>query len=78
MESNLFFQIIMHPQYDSSLVHNDIALIEIANPITFKSDNKVAPACLPPPEAEYYPGTMVTVTGWGTLSSGKLRNSNFI
>ena len=66
----------MHPGYDSKTLENDIALIQLVNTITFYSNNKVAPACLPLPGATYSPGTMVTVSGWGTLYSGKICNDN--
>ena len=62
----------MHPGYDSKTLENDIALIQLVNTITFYSNNKVAPACLPLAGAIYSQGTMATVTGWGTLYSGKI------
>ncbi|XP_066973552.1 trypsin-1-like [Macrobrachium rosenbergii] len=61
--------IYRHPQYNISTFDNDLALLKLSQPITFQSDNKIAPICLPPPDL-LYENVNATVTGWGTLSSG--------
>jgi len=43
---------------------NDIALLELASPITFSPE--VSPACLPEADTDYT-GKMATVSGWGRL-----------
>jgi len=63
------FQTIQHPQYSSRTLNNDIALVQLASPITFNSDNKVAPVCLPPP-TQLFSDVNAIITGWGTLTSG--------
>ncbi|XP_050700372.1 ovochymase-1-like [Eriocheir sinensis] len=62
-------QVISHPSYSSSTYDNDIALLKLAQPLTFQNDNKVAPVCLPTP-GELYEAVDATITGWGTLASG--------
>ena len=63
----------MHPQFNSRLIQNDIALLQLNSPIDFASfDNKVAPICLPfYSKAPTYVGKMATVIGWGTTSYSK-------
>ena len=65
------FQIFMHPDYNSYTLENEIGLILLADPISFTSDNKVAPVCLPPADASHDEGIIATVTGWGALYTGK-------
>ncbi|XP_042229941.1 trypsin-like, partial [Homarus americanus] len=62
-------QIIVHPSYNRNTYDNDIALLKLTNPITFTSDNKIAPVCFPT-SGELYSNVDATVTGWGTLTSG--------
>lgn len=46
--------------------HNDIALIELENDVTF--NNNVRPICLPSDDLKQFPtGTQCVATGWGTL-----------
>ncbi|KAK8399315.1 hypothetical protein O3P69_003434 [Scylla paramamosain] len=60
---------IRHPNYSSSTLNNDLALLQLAERIVFPSNNKVAPVCLPEPD-NLYEDVDAIVTGWGTLSSG--------
>ncbi|CAL4122433.1 unnamed protein product, partial [Meganyctiphanes norvegica] len=62
-------QIIRHPDYKSSTMQNDVALLRLAQPLTFGGDNKIAPIC-PPEAGNLYSSIDATVTGWGTISSG--------
>lgn len=62
-------QVIRHASYSSSTLDNDIALLKLATPITF-ANNKIAPVCLATP-GNLYADVDATITGWGTLSSGK-------
>ena len=59
----------MHSNYDPVTLDYDIALIKLTTPLTFESDNKIAPVCLPP-SGSLYVGVDAIVTGWGALSSG--------
>merc|ERR1719447_1479781 len=62
-------QILMNPNYDSSTLQNDVALIKLARALTFDANNNVAPVC-PPDENNQYENVNAIVTGWGTLASG--------
>ncbi|XP_050721230.1 ovochymase-2-like isoform X1 [Eriocheir sinensis] len=62
-------QAIRHPSYSSQALDNDIALLQLAEPITFPSNNKIAPVCLATPD-NLYEAVQATITGWGTLKSG--------
>ncbi|XP_064100784.1 transmembrane protease serine 9-like [Macrobrachium nipponense] len=61
--------IIVHSQYDSTTLDNDMALLKLSSPISFPLDNKIAPVCLPDPNNDYA-NVDAIVTGWGTTSSG--------
>ncbi|XP_064101024.1 serine proteinase stubble-like [Macrobrachium nipponense] len=60
---------IVHPQYNSATLDNDMGLIKLAYAVTFPADNKIAPVCLPDPGNDYA-NVNATVTGWGTTTSG--------
>ncbi|XP_064099771.1 transmembrane protease serine 9-like [Macrobrachium nipponense] len=60
---------IVHPQYNSNTLDNDMALIKLESAVTFPADNKIAPVCLPDP-GNAYANVNATVTGWGTTASG--------
>jgi secreted trypsin-like serine protease len=60
-------EIIIHENYDTVTVDNDIALLKLHEPVSF--DDKLSPVCLPPASnAPNYRGATSTVTGWGVLS----------
>jgi len=61
-------KIIMHPNYDSSTISNDICLLHLSESLEFT--DWVQPLALPQMLQETDAGTMCTVTGWGTLSEG--------
>lgn len=63
-------QVIIHEEYNRRTLDNDIALVQLAEPIVFPSNNTIAPVCLPTP-GNLYENVLATITGWGTLSSGK-------
>ncbi|CAF1112549.1 unnamed protein product [Rotaria sordida] len=59
---------VVHPQYDSRNIRNDIAVFKISNTdITFT--DYIMPACFPA-ATDTYEGRMGVAMGWGTLSSG--------
>jgi len=61
-------RIVMHPDYSSWTVENDICLLELEHAATMGSH--VSTISLPSANEEYTEGTMCTVTGWGTTSEG--------
>merc|ERR1712117_278502 len=63
-------KITLHPDYNSRTVDNDIALLELAEDLTFT--DKIKPACLPSSEAKDYSGSASTISGWGgTIGYGR-------
>ncbi|KAG7175673.1 Proclotting enzyme-like 12 [Homarus americanus] len=59
--------IIIHGQYSSSTMINDIALLKLSTPLQVNAT--VMPVCLPPRRRKYS-WKNATVTGWGTTSYG--------
>uniref|UniRef100_A0A3Q1GSH9 pancreatic elastase II n=1 Tax=Acanthochromis polyacanthus TaxID=80966 RepID=A0A3Q1GSH9_9TELE len=61
-------KIIIHENYDSKKIRNDIALIKLSTPVKFS--NTIMPACLPS-SGEILPhGAPCYVTGWGRMWTG--------
>jgi len=60
-------RLIPHPKYDNSSYDNDIAIIELATPITFGPN--VSPVTLPASGTDPADGTVVTAIGWGRTST---------
>jgi len=58
----------MHENYGPITSYNDISLIFLDQPLTF--NEWVAPVNLPPAGFDPPAGTITTVSGWGTTSSG--------
>lgn len=63
-----------HHEFSRNGFYNDIALLKLKHPITYSE--YINPVCLPTPglKANSLVGYMGTVTGWGTLSYGKVNN----
>merc|ERR1711887_48581 len=59
----------LHPQYDSWTITNDICILDLAESADFSS-SVIDSISLPYDGEEYSSGTMCTVSGWGTSSSG--------
>lgn len=59
---------VVHPKYNFYTYENDLALVQLDQPIQFPPH--VAPICLPPDNIELL-GRNATVTGWGRLNEGK-------
>ncbi|XP_076061281.1 trypsin-1-like [Oratosquilla oratoria] len=59
----------VHENYNSNTFDNDIAIIELEEPIDFPSNNKIAPVCMPDTTTDYS-NVEAIVSGWGTTSSG--------
>lgn len=58
---------IVHPHYNFFTYENDLALVQLEEPITFQPH--ISPICLPKGDMELV-GKNTTVTGWGRLSEG--------
>ncbi|XP_037795683.1 trypsin-1-like [Penaeus monodon] len=61
-------QIIMHPQYNSANINNDIALIRVSSPVNLDLPG-IMPVCLPS-STDNFENKNGIVTGWGTLTHG--------
>ncbi|XP_047500412.1 trypsin-1-like isoform X2 [Penaeus chinensis] len=61
-------EIIMHPQYDSNTIDNDIALIRVSSPVNLDLLG-IMPVCLPS-STDSFANKNGIVTGWGTLTHG--------
>merc|ERR1712110_151424 len=53
----------MHPDYNKKTMDNDIAVLELADELTFT--DKIKPACLPSSATKDFSGTGSTISGWG-------------
>jgi len=56
-----------NPDYDSSSLDGDVCLLKVDKPFEFSDE--VGPITLDT-NLDYEPGTLFTVTGWGTTSAG--------
>ena len=60
---------MLHEQYDSWTITNDICLLELESSADFSS-SVIDKIMLPSDGEEYTAGTTCTVSGWGTTSEG--------
>uniref|UniRef100_I3J1A8 pancreatic elastase II n=1 Tax=Oreochromis niloticus TaxID=8128 RepID=I3J1A8_ORENI len=60
--------IVVHPNWDSYNIRNDIALIKLSSPV--QNTNAISPACLPTSGETLANGAPCYVTGWGRLWTG--------
>ncbi|XP_041850067.1 ST14 transmembrane serine protease matriptase a [Melanotaenia boesemani] len=61
-------QIIPHPYYNAYTFDNDIALMELDNPVAYS--DRIKPICLPAPQHDFPFGESVWITGWGATREG--------
>ena len=61
--------ILLHEEYDSWTVENDICLLELESKADFSSP-AIAAINLPEAGQEYQPGTECSVSGWGQIEGG--------
>ncbi|CAB1452853.1 unnamed protein product [Pleuronectes platessa] len=61
-------QVISHPNYNEYTFDNDIALMELASPVTYS--DYIKPICLPSPQHDFQVGNTVWITGWGATREG--------
>ena len=62
-------RVILHENYDSWTINNDICLLELESKADFSSD-VIGGIELAEEGAEYEAGTECVVSGWGTTSEG--------
>lgn len=60
--------IITHEDYNQMTFDNDIAVLELKEPLVFSST--VHPVCLPSSSHVFPPGMPCWVTGWGAVREG--------
>ncbi|NWY36100.1 PRS56 protease, partial [Sylvia atricapilla] len=58
-------RILPHPKFNPKTFHGDLALLELAVPLSPSAT--VSPVCLPSGPAEPSPGTPCYIAGWGSL-----------
>lgn len=64
---------IKHPSYSADEHSSgDIALVQLASPITF--NDYMLPVCLPKPGDPLDPGTLCWVTGWGHIGTNQRKD----
>ncbi|XP_078280020.1 transmembrane protease serine 6-like [Rhinoraja longicauda] len=63
-----FKRIIINPKFNADSMDNDIALMELTQPVTLS--NTVQPACLPSLYHVLSEEMKCFITGWGTTSEG--------
>ena len=64
-------RVVPHPNYNSpSQLNNDFSIVHLTNPVTLGA--RAVPACLADSSlsGDELVGQLLTVSGWGTLSSG--------
>merc|ERR1711892_1151427 len=61
-------RVIKRPDYDTTSINNDIALLRLESEVEFNSN--VIPACLPTDRNQQYTNWEAVVSGWGTTSEG--------
>ncbi|XP_059615685.1 uncharacterized protein LOC132261131 isoform X2 [Phlebotomus argentipes] len=61
----------VHEDFRSGGQHmnNDIAIIVLKKPVAYT--DHIQPICLPPKNSIYFPGMKCTISGWGSIQSGK-------
>lgn len=67
-------QIILHPNYKSRQLKDDIALIRLDGEVEW--GDRIKPACLPSPDKSTFSGMLATVAGWGWTD--EIKNGNFV
>ncbi|XP_040073387.1 chymotrypsinogen B-like isoform X1 [Ixodes scapularis] len=68
-------EIIIHPQYNKSLIRFDYAILRLNKTLNFTGQEKrLMPICLPTPDEEF-DGQNCTATGWGLTKDRRLRGT---
>ncbi|KAK7086265.1 hypothetical protein SK128_005315 [Halocaridina rubra] len=67
--------VTVHPDYNPSTGENDIAVIELDNPVNLNGDLPISPVCLPSPATDFS-GRTAIATGWGVTSETAFQSSS--
>ncbi|XP_069044035.1 uncharacterized protein [Lepisosteus oculatus] len=67
-------QIIIHPNFDSWSLNNDIALLKLSSPVNFTS--YIQPICLADNSSSFHTGTSCWVAGWGNTDEQTALSGN--
>ncbi|XP_060951376.1 testisin [Limanda limanda] len=62
-------QVIIHPNYNNTMLNNDAALMKLSSPVTF--NNYIKPICLASNTSEFFNSTLCWATGWGKLTKNE-------
>ncbi|XP_059181148.1 chymotrypsin-like protease CTRL-1 [Centropristis striata] len=62
-------KIIVHPDYNNTLLNNDIALMKLSSAVTFTS--YIKPVCLAGNSSQFHNSTPCWATGWGKLGKNE-------
>ncbi|XP_040512756.1 serine protease 27-like isoform X1, partial [Gallus gallus] len=62
-------RLLPHPAYAGEATSGDIALAQLAWPVTYGAT--IAPVCLPGPKLNFPAGTQCVATGWGDIGEGE-------
>ncbi|KAM9457779.1 chymotrypsin-like protease CTRL-1 [Clarias gariepinus] len=60
-------KIIIHPNFNSTIIDNDIALVQLSSVVTF--NEYVLPVCLAASSSSFSGGINVWITGWGRIAT---------
>ncbi|KAM7023893.1 transmembrane protease serine 9 [Acridotheres tristis] len=61
-------RVIPHPLFNSMILDFDVAVLELARPLTF--NKYIQPVCLPPAVQKFPVGKKCLISGWGDLQEG--------
>ena len=68
-------EIVIHPNWDSSTINNDIALARLETPLNFDGNEKhLTPICVGDSRLPNLDDRSVVNSGWGLTQNGKLNN----
>lgn len=61
-------RVVLHPQYNPSILDFDVAVLELAKPLVF--NKYVQPVCLPLAIQKFPVGRKCVISGWGNTQEG--------
>jgi Trypsin len=69
---------ILHPEYDRTLIRNDIAVIRLTSSVSFNA--QIQPVTLPTwaQAGETFDPEPATISGWGRYSDGEFSESTIL
>ncbi|ETE72753.1 NADH-cytochrome b5 reductase 2, partial [Ophiophagus hannah] len=72
-QKRLVKQYIAHPDFNTSTLDSDIALVELTEPLEF--NHYVHPVCLPEQDEKIEPSRICVITGWGNQYEDRAQSS---